>query len=114
MSRARSVNLRLAAARNRGIPIEMANQPTEHCGADVAAKAIALFGFMGGCSRLSVDRGNEITGYRPASAKGLGRVKTLQRGFGIRHAAQRRYRPQALIAAISGLMPTMFITRVRL
>jgi hypothetical protein len=46
----------------------MANQPTEHCGADVAAKAIALFGFMGGCSRLSVDRGNEITGYRPASA----------------------------------------------
>ena len=52
----------------------MANQPTEHCGADVAAKAIALFGFMGGFSRLSVDRGNEITGYRPASAKGQKQV----------------------------------------
>jgi hypothetical protein len=45
-------------------------------------------------------------------AKGLGRVKTLRLGLA---TARSNRRPAAhLIAAISGLIPTMFITRVRL
>ena len=51
------------------------------------------------------------------SALGLGRVKTLQRGIwtlGMPRKWQARYHPHALMAAISDLMPIIFITRVRL
>lgn len=46
-----------------------------------------------------------------SSAMGLGRVKTLFRGSREKAGPDR---PQAAIAAINGLVPTMFITRVRL
>jgi hypothetical protein len=46
------------------------------------------------------------------SAWGLGRVKTLTQEVG-RESRERRV-SQPAIAAISGLMPTMFMTRVRL
>ena len=50
-------------------------------------------------------------------ASGLGRVKTLQRGIwtlGMPRKWQARFHPHALMAAISDLMPIIFITRVRL
>jgi hypothetical protein len=43
---------------------------------------------------------------------GLGRVKTISKGIGPRRQETRK--SQAAIAAISGLIPTMFMTRVRL
>ena len=43
---------------------------------------------------------------------GLGRVKTLTKEVG--HENLERRVSQAAIAAISGLMPMMFMTRVRL
>jgi len=46
------------------------------------------------------------------SASGLGRVKTPFLGKAVR--SQDRFGLQATIAAISGLVPTMFMTRVRL
>jgi hypothetical protein len=45
------------------------------------------------------------------SAMGLGRVKTPYPKSGVK---PRPFRAQATIAAISGLIPTMFMTRVRL
>jgi hypothetical protein len=47
----------------------------------------------------------------PMSALGLGRVKTPPREGGEK---QGLVRSQAAIAAISGLVPTMFMARVRL
>jgi hypothetical protein len=46
------------------------------------------------------------------SPMGLGRVKTPFPGKSVR--SQDRFRSQATIAAISGLIPMMFMTRVRL
>jgi hypothetical protein len=46
------------------------------------------------------------------SALGLGRVKTVLEDVG--SASQEPGLSQAAIAAISGLIPTMFMTRVRL
>ena len=46
------------------------------------------------------------------SQMGLGRVKTAQEGR--RYPEQKSRGSQAAIAAISDLIPTMFMTRVRL
>jgi hypothetical protein len=46
------------------------------------------------------------------SVTGLGRVKTVSKVVGA--GSQEARVPQATIAAISGLMPTIFMTRVRL
>jgi len=46
------------------------------------------------------------------SAKGLGCVKTALKWVGSKSRKPRAF--QAAIAAISGLIPTMFMTRVRL
>lgn len=46
------------------------------------------------------------------SAMGLGRVKTVLEG--IWHGRQETRSSQTSIAAISGLIPTMFMTLVRL
>ena len=49
---------------------------------------------------------------RTMSPLGLGRVKTISTEVG--SEGQEARASQATIAAISGLIPTMFITRVRL
>jgi len=46
------------------------------------------------------------------SGSGLGRVKTVSNG--VRRGSQEAQASQAPIAAISGLIPTIFMTRVRL
>jgi len=49
---------------------------------------------------------------KATSALGLGRVKTALKWVGSKSRKPRAF--QAAIAAISGLIPTMFMTRVRL
>jgi hypothetical protein len=48
----------------------------------------------------------------PMSLMGLGRVKTVSKG--VRSGSQEAQASQTAIAAISGLIPTIFMTRVRL
>jgi len=46
------------------------------------------------------------------SGSGLGRVKAVSRKVGSESQGQKAF--QAAIAAMNGLVPTMFMTRVRL